>query len=143
MKSEIQGRIDALKAEIAGLEVELNKPEIPTYDDVVAKVDPRWYYNIGKGDIENTMGSSRYTHPDRQTAEREALRAMWLNIAVYVNEGGDGHYVVKIIAGDIVYFKMASDINYPGVSFFKSESAARLAVQIMGEDNFRKMCGVK
>jgi hypothetical protein len=142
MKAQIQERIDALKAELKGLEQDLNKPDVPTYDDVLARVQPEWVKSVDGLDVGASNCSRMYAYPDRQTAEREALRAMWLNIAVYVNEGKEGGWRVGVSRENGEVFFGSFECIYAGIVTFKDEPAARLAVQIMGEDNFRKMCGV-
>lgn len=89
-KDQALQRIAAIEKEAAELRELVNKPDVPTYRDVVNMVRPDFYFTphgtIGReGGVLNL--SCNYAYCTMSTAIREALRAKWLNIAAYINGG--------------------------------------------------------
>ena len=138
---DINAFVNEMKEKIDKWAEEQRAKSIPTYDDVVKNVDPIWY--IGNNYI------------NRKTAIRESLRAKWLNIAAYVNSDGGKSCMWKPDFRKKVYYVFFDHdqngivihynifaLQYDGQVYFESEEDANLALQIMGEDNWKKMNGI-
>jgi hypothetical protein len=129
-----------LRTELDKLQAIINapdEPEVPTYRDIMRKSFQSWWISRTTGKANESSAVYEYDFIDKATAEREAIRTMWLNIAAYVNDGGTGNWCVGLHEGKVRF--VTFDGIYPGVVLFKSKTAAELALKILGEDNFRKM----
>lgn len=154
-KAELQQQIEqlesrhyALMQEIEILKQEMKepeKPQHPTYEDVANEVKPKWFFG-GNGDMEKANNACGYYYASEETAEREALRRMWLNIAEYVNrkyeKKSQYHFCINWVIDDneieiSAYYSILSENTR-----FNSEAAVKEALFIFGEDNYKKMIGV-
>ena len=134
-KSEALQHIARLEAEIENYKKVVNKPDVPSYEDVVKKVGRGMCFFMD--------------YPTGAILERERLRRKWLYIAEFVNEEWECEYSEKYYS---VYYDNKLELvqisscffSYNrGVIKFKSEAAAREALRIMGEEDWLKMHGIK
>lgn len=151
-KTELHRKIDELgdilsmfQEEIKALKSKAESPQAVTYDDVVRELKPRHYFGC-EGFIREEISSYNYFYATKEIAEREALRCKWLNIAEYVNrrheKEGICFFCVWYHRDDkeigVLQYNRTQNEN----TRFNSEAAAKEALQIMGEDNYKKMIGV-
>lgn len=151
-KQQAIEQIEKLKADIKALEEIVNAPEKVTYDDVFKKIKPHFWVSRIDGRVGGEdMCSFNYDYPSREIADREAIRTKWINIAEYVNEGWKPDWNDEEEEKYCFYYDYETKeacltvyhyIYHDGIIYFKSEESAKLALEILGEDEFKNMCGV-
>lgn len=154
-KAELQQQIEqlesrhyALMQEIETLKdqmKEYEKPQHPTYEDVANEVKPIWFFSQD-GETYESSEVGDFCFESEETAEREALRCKWLNIAEYVNrrheKKDNKHWEVLWISSQIAISFYEKAYSFAENTRFNSEAAAKEALAIMGDDNYKKMIGV-
>ena len=140
-------RLTALETEAAELRKIISEPEKPTYGDVVKKLKPKYWFGLG-GDLQQHSGKDGYAfaYASEAITKREIIRAKFENIALFVN-GCEQEEVRKLKCMCALYINRngcISVVQHDIVTFvcemyFISEDAAREALRILGEDEFRRM----
>lgn len=144
-KEEALKRLSAIEAEAAEIRKIIEEKTLPSYSDVCAELEPSWMFT-GDGVIFTTMPSS-HLYATKKITEREVIRAEWLNIVEYVNWGKiinlpeRGSLYYAYVNMDYGTINTAQTIQYviPGVEYFESEKDCCRAVDMLGEEKFKKM----
>lgn len=151
-KTEALQRLEAIEKEAAELRKIIDKPQLPTFDKIAKELRPEWSLSI-EGDICRTRfgGVYPYLHTSEASAERAKLRLEWELICEWVNKG-------KVIdwsnsdekkwtfcynhRNNNIECVHGAQLQSENRIYFTSESDARKALEIMGEDNWEKMNGI-
>ena len=151
-KTEALKRLEAIEKEAAELRKIIDKPQLPTFEEIAKELRPKWLCDVS-GDVRKIPFNDIYlhTHTSEASAERAKLRLEWELIFEWVNKGKlidwndesqdkwclQYHHINKAIN-----FVHASFIQTEHRTYFTSESDARKALEIMGESKWKKMNGI-
>lgn len=149
-KQDALTRLDAIEKEAAELRKLINQPEekkLPTYDEIVREIKPKTYFGVD-GRIDLAISPYNCCYADEATAEREAIRAKWLNIAAYYNKGKDldwgndkqpKYYAYCNHKRNSTEIGVAHYAHTANAVYFHSKQDALDAITVLGEDEFKKM----
>lgn len=144
-KEEALKRLSAIEAEAAEIRKIIEEKTLPSYSDVCAELEPSWMFT-SEGVIYITMPSG-HLYATKKITEREVIRAEWLNIVEYVNRGK----VIKLPERGLLFYAYVATFDniictaitvgtvIPGVEYFESEVDCCRAVDMLGEEKFKKM----
>lgn len=144
-KEEALKILSAIEAEAAEIKKIIEEKSLPTYKDVIYELHPSWMFT-SDGVIFTTTPSS-HLYATKKITEREVIRHEWLNIVEYVNRGKvinlpeRGLLYYAYVSRDYGTINTAPAIQYviPGVEYFESEEDCCRAVDMLGEEKFKKM----
>ena len=144
-KEEALKRLSAIEAEAAEIRKIIEGKSLPTYEDIINELRPQWGVS-SYGSVYTTFMDS-HLYATKKITEREVIRREWLNIVEYVNRGK----VINLPERGLLYYAYVS-MDYgtvntsktfkyviPGVEYFESGEDCRRAVDMLGEEKFKKM----
>ena len=144
-KEEALKRLSAIEAEAAEIKKIIEEKSLPTYKDVIDELRPQWAVSC-YGDVYTTSMDSHLC-ATKEISERELIRREWLNIVEYVNLGktinlperGLLYYAYVATFDNIICTAVTGGTVIPGVEYFESEEDCCRAVDMLGEEKFKKM----
>jgi len=144
-KEEALKRLSAIEAEAAEIRKIIEEKTLPSYNDVIDELLPQWVVS-SYGSVYTTFMDS-HLYATKEISEREVIRREWLNIVEYVNRGKvinlpeRGFLYYAYVNMDYGTINTAQTIQYviPGVEYFESEEDCCRAVDMLGEEKFKKM----
>lgn len=144
-KEEALKRLSAIEEEAAEIRKIIGGKSLPTYEDIINELRPQWGVS-SYGSVYTTLMDS-HLYATKKISEREVIRREWLNIVEYVNRGK----VINLPERGLLYSAYVSmdyeTINpaqttqhvIPGVEYFESEEDCCRAIDMLGEEKFKKM----
>jgi hypothetical protein len=149
MNTELTKKAEELKRSILAAQETLARlenaaSEQTTYDDVVKKLQPQRFFS-GDGVIVK-ISTNMYAYASEAIAKRNAIRAKYENIAFYLNgceqellRVMDSKWFNTITSGAEIITGNHDAWYNPCLVYFISKKAAKEALRILTEDEFRKM----
>ena len=145
-KEEALKRLSAIEAEATEIKKIIKEKSLPTYKDVIYELQPCWVVSC-RGDVYETIIGDSHLYATKEISERELIRREWLNIVEYVNRGKvinrpeRGLLYYAYVSRDYGTINTGQTVKYviPGVEYFESEEDCCRAVDMLGEEKFKKM----
>lgn len=152
-KEEALKRVAVLETELAELKVIINKPDAPTFEQIVEELKPGWA--VLSPEIASYCGYDRSVplrHTSGESAFRWLRKRKWQLICEWVNKGKVIDWENQSQIKYIFYYNISSEeimlakrqnAKCEGAQCFLSDSDAHLALSIMGEESWLNMEGIK
>ena len=144
-KEEALKRLSAIEAEAAEIRKIIEEKTLPSYNDVIDELRPQW--GVSSCGSVYTIFMDSHLYATKEISERELIRREWLNIVEYVNRGkvinptgrGVVHHAYVATLDNIICIASTNDTVIPGVEYFESDEDCCRAVDMLGEEKFKKM----